>query len=303
MAIKAKDMKLLWGRSASRCAICRVQLIQDAASIPSVFAIGEQAHIVGEQIGAARGDGKLAPEDRNSYHNLILLCPNHHTEIDRNEADWSIERLHLVKSKHELWVSETLSEQVDGAKLAVSATLSALVDAAVEKCNLENWKEWTSHALAPNSMWSSRLIRDVFEFRMIVIAAIWPAEFDELRRSLISFSILIHKAAGKFCEHCELREELYVADRFYRRPNHNPNYAGDVEEFERWQSECAELLFQATRAANWFADVVRRDLNPMFFAARGKFLVLYGPGEDLSFQVRLLEFTSEEKSALPDGLK
>ena len=42
-------------------------------------------------------------------------------------------------------------------------------------------------------------------------------------------------------------------------------------------------------------NVVRRDVNPMFFATVGKFLIIEGPFEDLSFRTRLLEFKEDEK--------
>ena len=48
MTIKGKDIKILWGRSGNRCAICRTQLTQDAAAVSAAFTLGEQAHIVGE---------------------------------------------------------------------------------------------------------------------------------------------------------------------------------------------------------------------------------------------------------------
>ncbi|AYR19467.1 HNH endonuclease [Alcaligenes faecalis] len=302
MAIKGKDIKILWGRSGNRCAICRTQLTQDAAAVSATFTLGEQAHIVGEKDNAARGESPLSPEERDSYHNLILLCPNHHTEIDKNEADWPVERLHLAKSKHELWVTETLSETIDHVKLAHQATVSAVIDSAVEYCDLEKWQAWTSHAFSPTQQWPKERPDAIWKFRQKVIAAIWPPGYDELKRATVSFSILIHLAAQKFLEHSEQSGHIYVADRFYKRPAFNPNYDEQFNEFEEWQSRCYKLLKDATKAANWFADVVRRDINPMFFATHGKFLIIEGPFMDLSFRTSLLEFTEEEKAALPAGI-
>jgi hypothetical protein len=117
MTIKQKDIKILWGRSGNRCALCKKQLTQDTLGSTAAFTLGEQAHIVGDKPGSARSNSLLTEEQRDSYHNLILLCPNHHAEIDSNETDWSIEKLHQIKSEHELWVTETLSETIDHVKL------------------------------------------------------------------------------------------------------------------------------------------------------------------------------------------
>jgi hypothetical protein len=51
----------------------------------------------------------LPKKERDRYNNLILLCPTHHTDIDKNSDDWPVDKLHIVKKDHENWVSEQLS--------------------------------------------------------------------------------------------------------------------------------------------------------------------------------------------------
>lgn len=297
-----KEIKLLWGRSANRCAICRVELTQDAKAHNVAFVLGEQAHIVGEKEDAPRGNSLLTLEERNSYHNIILLCPTHHTEIDKNEGDWPVEKLHLTKSKHELWVRETLGDATDAKLLAKQVAVTSIIDAAVELCRLEEWKAWTSQALAPDPHWDRDLPDMIFEFRQRVVAAIWPPEFDELRRATTTFAVLLHDAASKFMEHSNKEKDMYRPDKFYKAGGFNPNYSKDLKKYEAWLDECFRLVKDATRAANWFADVVRRDMNPMFFAERGKFAVLEGPFMDLKYHASVPEFTQERKDKLPNAL-
>ena len=109
MSISQRDIKLLWGRAASRCSICRIELSQDNTAGSASFPIGEQAHIVGEEMDGPRGSSVLSPDERNSYHNLMLLCPTHHAIIDKNVEDYPVERLYLYKSRHELWVQQSLA--------------------------------------------------------------------------------------------------------------------------------------------------------------------------------------------------
>ncbi|OYT94111.1 MAG: hypothetical protein CFE43_00510 [Burkholderiales bacterium PBB3] len=301
--MKSKDVKILWGRSGNRCAICKTPLTQEATSPTASFTLGEQAHIVGDKENAARGKSLLTSEERDSYHNLILLCPNHHTEIDKNEVGWPVDKLHQVKSVHELWVTETLSETIDHVRLAQQTAISAVVDTAVELCDLENWQSWTSHALSPSQRWREDMPSALFNFRKRVNATIWPPEFDELSRAAISLSVLLHCASDEFMKHSDSLGNYYVADRFYRRPANNTDYDADLVEFEAWQDRCYDLVRQATKAANWFADVVRRDVNPMFFAAKGRFFIEEGPFEDLSVRVSIPQYTDAEKTALPASLK
>lgn len=299
-----KDIKILWGRSGNRCAICKTKLSQDKQAVTASFALGEMAHIVGEKEGAARGKSPLTEAERNSYHNLILLCPTHHTEIDKNEDDWPIERLHLVKSQHELWVEETLAETADLKIVARQAVCAAIIDEAVDKCKLKEWKNWTSFALAPDPQWPADLPDDIFEFRQRVIAAVWPEDVDELKRAVITFSIIIHKAAQTYMQHSERQGNVLFPTKFYRSGGFpNPNYDEDLEKYNEWLKECYRLINEATKAANWLADIVRRDINPMFFAPEGKFLLMDGPFlDDLSFRVFVTEYTEEEKKGLPESM-
>lgn len=117
MSIQHRDIKLLWGRAANRCAICRTKLAEDTLATETSYPTGQQAHIVAEKPDGPRGQSPLTLEDRNSYHNLILLCPTHHTTIDNNEEDYPVEVLHVIKSRHEVWVEQTLARDTDQANM------------------------------------------------------------------------------------------------------------------------------------------------------------------------------------------
>jgi hypothetical protein len=116
MNITARDLKLLWSRAAGRCSICRIVLTHDSLHRNASYPVGEQAHIVAESENGPRGQSILLPEERDSYFNLILLCPTHHREIDTNEADYPVEKLHLIKQAHEMWVFESLQNSKNDLK-------------------------------------------------------------------------------------------------------------------------------------------------------------------------------------------
>jgi len=102
--MREKDIKILWGRSGNRCAICKIELTPDG----SLETLGEMAHIVARSQGGPRGNSNQSTGERDSYNNLILLCPTHHVEVDKNPDSWPVERLRSVKADHEAWVSEQL---------------------------------------------------------------------------------------------------------------------------------------------------------------------------------------------------
>lgn len=297
-----KDIKLLWGRAANRCAICRVELSEDAKSVTSSFNLGEQAHIVGEREAAARGKSPFTEAERNSYHNIILLCPTHHTLIDSSDADWPVEVLHRKKSEHELWVRETLSATQDIRAQASQIAVATIVDTAVQLCDLENWRSWASRALSASPVWDAKAPDRFFAFQERVAAAIWPDDMDELRRAALTLSALLNRAASKFMDNADCSYETCTPVKFYKAIPNNPNYDADLKRYESWLDDCYMLVVNATRAANWFADVVRRDVNPMFLIESGKFMVMEGPFDDLSIRLRRYEYSPEQKEGMPAAL-
>jgi hypothetical protein len=102
--MREKDIKILWGRSGNRCAICKLELTPDG----NRETLGEMAHIVARSSDGPRGSIQLTDGDRDGYDNLILLCPNHHSEVDKNPDAWATERLRETKTEHERWVSDRL---------------------------------------------------------------------------------------------------------------------------------------------------------------------------------------------------
>jgi hypothetical protein len=312
MTISQRDIKLLWGRAASRCAFpnCRLQLTQDSEITSSSILIGEQAHIVAKELNGPRGDSLLTLEERDSYVNLILLCPNHHTIIDKKSEDFPIEKLYALKIDHELWVQQTLSQTWDLNQQARDLIYTSLIDSAVEYCHLSRWKQWTFGPLDVVPRWPFELPEDFLKFRQKVFSADFPGTLIELEKSIKTLSILLHKAAGVFQKHCKIEEDhdgnlFYDGVQFYRILEWDTKrYNKLSQEFDDWVEECHQLIIDATKAANWFREVVRRDINPLFFAAEGKFIATFPWSGDmgLSHTYLLPLYTQEEKDSLPDSL-
>jgi hypothetical protein len=64
--------------------------------------LGEEAHIVAAEDNGPRGDPSMPIGERNAYFNLILLCPTHHSLIDKdNGMRYSAAALNRMKTDHE----------------------------------------------------------------------------------------------------------------------------------------------------------------------------------------------------------
>lgn len=306
MSISERDIKLLWGRAAAMCSFpeCRMKLTQDKKLASDSFPLGEQAHIVGENMDSPRGESLLTEEERNSYFNLILLCPNHHTIIDKNPEDYPIEKLHLIKDQHELWIESTLSMSKDIRKTAQDVIYADLIDAAVEACQLDSWDKWASRALSTYMNWDEDAPERIFKFHNKILGAVWPTALPELECALKKLASVMHEAINTFVEHCEIKNDRLYEEKFYKIPEWNPpEYKRLSKEYDAWHDKCEKLVIEATKAANWVADVVRRDLNPLFFATKGKFFVIMGPFDALEFRSYFLEYTEAEKRKMLHSCK
>lgn len=141
MAISPKSVKILWSAAGGRCAYldCWERLCFHEAAETAPYTLGEMAHICGDQPGANRHDPLQTDAQRNDYKNLILLCPNHHTLIDRteNDAKFSVAVLHEMKVIHEAKVSDRLDkgERLNKKTLAL-AILSLLEE------NKQSWAQY-----------------------------------------------------------------------------------------------------------------------------------------------------------------
>lgn len=111
MSISDKVRKELWSKSGNKCAICHIDLFSDGLN--DSYNIGEECHIISERPNGPRHMNGI--NDYDTYNNLILLCRNHHKEIDdpANITKYSIESLREIKNKHEKWVNQRLLEKKD----------------------------------------------------------------------------------------------------------------------------------------------------------------------------------------------
>jgi hypothetical protein len=107
MAIAESDIKRLWGKAAGRCSYpsCGVDCLPFLdLSDPTV--IGEMAHVIARSTRGPRGK-RVAGS--NSYSNLILLCPTHHTLTDKAPTSkFPAKTLLQWKANHEARVESSL---------------------------------------------------------------------------------------------------------------------------------------------------------------------------------------------------
>ena len=108
MAISDKSRKLLWGRSANRCAYCKRRLDFPRTSEEPEAIVGVECHIHSKSPEGPRYDPAVLPSALDEYPNLILLCGVHHSLVDQRPLEYSADALTHLRTHHERWVQEKL---------------------------------------------------------------------------------------------------------------------------------------------------------------------------------------------------
>ncbi|MDQ8020791.1 MAG: hypothetical protein REI94_03065 [Moraxellaceae bacterium] len=275
MSISTKDLKLLWGRSGNLCAMCRIELSADSDRTTGTHLVGEQAHIVGKKTDgkkSPRSDSLLTEEERDQYHNLVLLCATDHTRIDKDFESYPIERLHKIKTDHELWVREQLAGTVDLAKEAANLVYASLIDATVRELMLGSWCAWSEMAGVYFPRWPEHLPDQTLSLAKRLDAAVWPGQLPRLEASLLHLSKVATDTTVLYSKNVEDSGRGYLQPiRRYKTIYPNPNYDKQRDEYEAWENGIREGFAKWCQAANWFADEVRNSVNPTFFAEAGRF--------------------------------
>lgn len=135
MTVSERDIKTLWGGAAGRCSHpdCRADLIRHLNE-KNAYNLGEMAHIVAR---SDKGPRSRRQAEDNTYANLILLCPTHHTEIDKAPELYPADLLMSWKIQHERWVMTALSDK----KCEDNEELRAIVCSLLHE-NFRTWKNF-----------------------------------------------------------------------------------------------------------------------------------------------------------------
>jgi len=96
--VATKIVRALFARSGNRCAFtdCDNVLIKH-----DVLYVGKIAHIEAAESGGPRYNPRQTDDERRSYDNLMLLCHEHHVEIDDDVSKYNLPVLRDMKRAHE----------------------------------------------------------------------------------------------------------------------------------------------------------------------------------------------------------
>jgi len=270
--ISQKNAKILWARAAGRCSLeeCRLELTLEKIE-EGMLTYGEMCHIVGEKTKATRGISPMTAKDRAEYHNLILLCANHHTQIDGDEKKYPIEILHRIKTKHEQWVQESLSAK----KLTATDILyTSLIDFLSTNLKLDEWELFIANA--SRNILHGYYIDTFDRMQHKSLEIDLPGKNLEIENAITNLINSYIAFVECFLEFSAIREggsDFFAADTSYKKIFPNLNYDYYVARHNLWGRRGFAFLCMYTVRVNEFVKAVRKNMNPYFYITKGNFLV------------------------------
>ena len=112
--ITNKTRKIIWSLSGGSCAICKSELTKKVDEKHLV--LGQECHIRSSKINGPRYTNEYPYDKLNSPENLILLCRDHHKEIDDLPNKYTAETLDEIKLKHEKLIKKSSSKEIPPIK-------------------------------------------------------------------------------------------------------------------------------------------------------------------------------------------
>jgi hypothetical protein len=300
MGISLKTHKMLWGRSANRCAVCRIELVMDATETDDPSLVGEACHLVAKNPDGPRGESPLTPEQRDLYGNLILLCAIHHKQVDDQSNAFTVEKLIEIKAAHEGWVKSQL--EFDAQKQKDDETYSGYIENWADRVQLDDWMGWTSALISHGQpALADEMKQSLEETRSWLLSRVWPGRHLDLEGGLANFRFVIQDLCQVFGRHAKRRNDgLWETEKFYKLDHWDPSLYSELsDDFDEHVDLVQDLTLEMTRAANYVCDLVRKHLVPAFRMREGVLLVQGGPYMDLTFKSYRVEYGRDERISRP----
>jgi hypothetical protein len=314
MSYSEKTVKMLWGRAANRCAICRIELVMDRSRSDDESVVGDTAHIVARDEDGETGPRSVAClsleeqdryanliSNRNKYVNLLVLCKNHHKQVDDQPSAFPVAKLLEIKESHEAWVRESL-DTFDPEKQRDDELYADYVDRWAELVNLRDWIRWTGGIFYSGQPGISKeMDANLEKARTWLLNRIWPRRYPALEHALMEFREVLEDFHMLFREHAEQwGDDKLITEKFYKRAYERPDFDLDYlhcleRKYDYHVYLVEDLALELTRAANRVCDEVRKSLDPTFMLEEGRLMIQEGPGMDLKWTKYVVEYGPDEK--------
>ena len=164
---------------------CNTNLFQSTGK--KDFHIAEMAHIISAGDRGPRSDSTLTKEQKGNYSNLILLCPNCHTTIDKAENDYPQTLIIKWKNEHTDNIKKIFNIKKYGTRREAREVIYPIL--LENRFIFETWGPLTDSRYNPESeiadKWKFKLLENILPNNRKILNII-ESNFDLLKAEEIS---------------------------------------------------------------------------------------------------------------------
>jgi len=291
MSINVVARKFLWGRAGNQCAwsdctqsLTAVAGDAEAGVLKSQgMVIGEEAHIRSSKPDGPRYDPSFPTELIDAYENLILLCPTHHTVIDKDNGDgWPTDAVLQMKRDHEMRL-ESSRRPHDTQRLRLEERLAAQVATWERQLGIDTEGDWDGLTFGlnfPIPMIEPERIKRLTELGHWLLRRSWPPEYPRVKLAFARHFSVVQTLLSVLGDVMVRSDHRWELDRPYKRLGR-----WDPAEYERLLREtnlrATTIWFLTTelaRSANLVITAVRDEIDPLYRFDEGIVLTRDGDG-------------------------
>lgn len=198
-----RTLKILFTRAGKSCAFpkCSMQIIDEETNI----VVCEICHIKSRNTLGPRYDVRQTYTERNSYENLVVLCPIHHKIIDENFVSYSVDRLNGIKAEHEAKVAANLENPQE--KLDFLRELDDRI-----KLIIKHEKVLEDNTNVKDASGSTALAKRLAgEKKHIQAKGQWHASHEGLQQAIDSVNAILNKVESRYEQEREVLQSLGIS--------------------------------------------------------------------------------------------
>lgn len=274
----------------------------DASQTDDKALIGEECHIVARKEGGPRGEHDLPKNKRDKYRNLILLCRNHHREIDQNVGDYPVEKLNQIKSKHEAWVRNSLGG-FEADKQRDEEIYAEWLERWEDSAGIDTWDTWSSWIFGGHPEIHVERYEALQQLADWLFNRPWPKRYSTLEASFENFRAVLNDLLVMFERFGEDTGPRGSELRRLKKFQLDPSVRGQAErrraeQRTRYVAALVEdLTLELTRAANLICEMVRKCILPAYRLDEGVLTIKRGRYIDLSVRKFRPEYDADVEPA------
>lgn len=274
---------LLWGHPQERSLRPLDTATSESVRTVALSVIQKSTPFGDIRVKAVAGvsDGVVTLASAKSMWPDVETVAGDHKSIIRPGSTQEASFLILQRAVHEVAKAPDVSGMASAPE-APSSYWRHLADELSRRLQFDTWDYSVGGLTRSSYVVSSEVLADFHSCSAWILGRVYPSGHESLTRPLNTLSAVLIDLLEVFGRHTELADSgpsnsWVRVPRWYKQGGYNPTYDRDLQEYLDHVNLLTDLAFELSRAADWFCDAFRREIDPTWRLVEGGFVLETGP--------------------------